>query len=217
MAAQEAAEKNQDLSIYENIIPVLKYWADDMKTLTTPSSPITEFNEELRVQAGKMGNTLYFYNAVGLSGVQVGYLKRIFISRAGGDKFIAFVNPEILKFSDEKNTALEGCLSFPDTFSAIERSKEITIRYQTLDGEEKQHDVSGLMAVCCQHEIEHLDGKTFLEKMSITKRQIVLQKLERSIRTGRISKDIEVLEYMQNLSKSLSKKVEEELDKQEEN
>lgn len=103
---------------------------------------------------------------IGLSANQVGLNYRVFVMRTADNGTVAFFNPEITKVSQETDLMKEGCLSFPDLYLMIKRSKEIEFKYQNADGEEKVLHLTGLGARCVQHECDHLNGILFLQRAS---------------------------------------------------
>ena len=98
---------------------------------------------------------------------------------------IVMVNPEILKFSDETVTTEEGCLSIPELYYDVERPAEVTVRYTDLDGKEVTREASEKLAICVQHELDHLDGVLYIDYLSRLKRDRVLKKFEKAERLAR--------------------------------
>ena len=92
---------------------------------------------------------------------------------------IQMFNPEIIETSDEKNIQEEGCLSIPNQFGEVERPSKITVRWIDRDGNEKQESFDGLWATCIQHEIDHLDGKLFIDYLSPLRRQLITRKMKK--------------------------------------
>jgi peptide deformylase len=90
-----------------------------------------------------------------------------------------FINPEILSRADEPAIYEEGCLSIPDYYAEVERPKEVTIRYLDLDGKQQEMKADGLLAVCLQHEIDHLNGVLFIDHISRLKRDMVVRKFKK--------------------------------------
>ena len=117
-------------------------------------------------------------SGAGMAAVQVGEPLRMFVmdlSRHGGDA-ITFINPEIVETAEEKVTQKEGCLSMPGCFIDVERPKWARINYIGTDGSEKEYRAEGLAALCCQHEMDHLDGIRNIDRVSKLKRDMVLKK-----------------------------------------
>lgn len=95
---------------------------------------------------------------------------------------IAMINPEIISFSDETKKYEEGCLSIPDYYEEVERPAKITVRYQTPEGETVERHCDGLLAVCVQHEVDHLNGKLFIDFLSRLKRERITKKFQKAAR-----------------------------------
>lgn len=138
---------------------------------------VIEFNEILKLNAIEMLKIMKESEGVGLSANQVGLDKRIFVMQCNEDKEpYVFINPKIINQSVDKEFYKEGCLSFPKLYIDLERSKSITLQWQDLDGSLKQDNFSNLEAICVQHEVEHLEGIVFINKLKPTKKQMVLNK-----------------------------------------
>lgn len=144
--------------------------------LRKKSSPVTSFGEDLKRVAEKMIETMYHYDGVGLAAPQVGISKRIFVMDVGNGPIVV-VNPEILEMSEEKEVMEEGCLSFPEVFENVERSKWIKVRYQTISGETVEEYLEGYAARVFQHEYDHLEGILLIDRMSPARRMLLRKKL----------------------------------------
>lgn len=143
--------------------------------LSTPCDPVTEFDEELHKLIDGMRHAMAESNGMGLSANQVGSNKRIFIMQSR-DAVIEFINPVITDRTG--NTLLdEGCLSAPGVSLQIPRAEQVTVRAQKRSGEEFYGICFGIEAVCVQHEIDHLDGIFFLEKVPRQQRRAALKRL----------------------------------------
>ena len=160
--------------------------------LKTVSTPVEEFDDALKKLVEDMTDTMYAANGIGLAAIQVGVPKRILVidlqeasegeepSEEGPARNpLVFVNPEILNPSDELAAYKEGCLSVPEQFADVERPATIRARWQDLDGKVREQDMDGLMAICLQHEMDHLEGILFIDHLSRLKRQMVLKKLNK--------------------------------------
>lgn len=149
--------------------PVLKQKAQE----------VTEFDAELKQLAEDMAETMYDAPGVGLAAPQVGILKRlILLDCAGKDEprdLIVAVNPEIVA-SDGESMEEEGCLSIPGFYAAVKRHATATMRFQDLDGNWQERQGEGLLAVCMQHEIDHLNGILFIDRLSPLKRSMFKKK-----------------------------------------
>lgn len=160
------------------------------------SEPVEKFDEALTSFAKEMVNVMYGEHGVGLAAVQVGVLKRVVVIDVDyeledhdhhncGHVHVTntnpryFINPEIIESSKESSSFDEGCLSFPGARSEITRPKDVRIKYQDLSGNEKEEKMTGLLATCIQHEIDHLNGITFVDYISKLKREMILNKLKK--------------------------------------
>ncbi|MEO0342897.1 MAG: peptide deformylase [Pseudomonadota bacterium] len=144
---------------------------------------VTDFGADLTAFAENMLDTMYDAPGIGLAAPQVGLLKRVLVMDCAGKDAepapMVLVNPKIISASDEKSTYNEGCLSIPEQFDDIERPAEVTVTYQDVYGDEFTQDFAGLWATCIQHEIDHLDGKLFIDYLSRMKRGMITRKMEK--------------------------------------
>lgn len=159
------------------------------KILETPTEKVTVFDGELREQSKVMFEIMRKNKGIGLAANQVGLKKRMFVmdveTEDGGRETYTIINPVVRNYGDlfgkrRKMRQNEGCLSFPKIEISVERDIEIYLDFQTKDGEllEGVH-FFGLAAVCAQHEMDHLDGKTFLDYTTKIKKAMVIKHLER--------------------------------------
>jgi peptide deformylase len=146
--------------------------------LRKPTKPVTEVTDELRRLIADMFETMYAAEGIGLAAPQVGRSERVAVVDVAGKKF-ALINPEIVSRNGASEKAEEGCLSIPDIYGDVERPPEVTIR--ALDENGNQYEASGndLLGRCFQHEIDHLDGKLFIDYLSPLKRRAALAKWEK--------------------------------------
>lgn len=149
--------------------------------LRTPARPVAEVTEEIRRLAADMFETMYHAPGIGLAATQVNVQQRVIVVDVSHDKDqpICLVNPEILGTEGEEEME-EGCLSVPGVFETVRRAEKVRVRYLSLDGEETMIDADGLLAVCIQHEIDHLDGRLFVDYLSTLKRDRIRRKLEKT-------------------------------------
>jgi peptide deformylase len=160
------------------------------QVLRKRAEPVAAVTPALQRLADEMLAAMYEANGVGLAAPQVGESVRLFVmdvSREDGKKDPRiFFNPEIVEVSEKKETAEEGCLSIPDVWADVSRPRSITVRALDRDGKPFEiRDVDGLFARCVQHEIDHLDGVLFVDKISSTDRMLNesrLKKMARAIR-----------------------------------
>lgn len=149
--------------------------------LEAVSTPVEAVTDEVRRQLDDMLETMYAAPGIGLAAIQVGIPKRMLVidvSREGEDKQPLYVvNPEFTWLSDEDKVYEEGCLSLPEQYAEVARPAEAKIEYLDYNGEKKELHADGLLAVCLQHEIDHLDGILFVDHISALKRNMILRKL----------------------------------------
>jgi peptide deformylase len=156
--------------------------------LRTRAQPVTEFDAELGTLVDDMFETMYAAPGIGLAASQVDVHKRVIVidlSEARNEPLV-FINPEILAREGAAETE-EGCLSVPGIFDEVERAAKIRLRSQDKTGAVIERDYEGMLAVCIQHEIDHLEGKLFVDYLSDLKRQRIRKKLEKE-RKARASK-----------------------------
>ena len=150
------------------------------------SEPVAKVTSELKSLVDDMFETMYDAPGIGLAAIQVGVAQRVItLDTAGKDEPrapLALINPSILWTSDETSTYEEGCLSIPDYYEVVERPAKVRVRFLDRDGSEKEMEAEGLMATCLQHEIDHLDGKLFIDHISKLKRDRVLKKFQKMAR-----------------------------------
>lgn len=141
---------------------------------------IDAIDETVRTLAQDMIETMYAEGGIGLAATQVNVQRRLVVMDLSEqrDEPVVLVNPEILS-SEGTEEMQEGCLSVPDVYEVVQRAERVRLRYQTLDGEVIEEDYDGLFAVCIQHEIDHLNGKLFIDYLSPLKRQRLRKKLEK--------------------------------------
>ena len=135
---------------------------------------VDEITDELRELIDDMFETMYAARGIGLAAPQVGRTERITVVDVDGNP-IVLVNPEIV-ISEGKTREEEGCLSIPDIYGDVERPKDVVVRAMDLDGNEYEVEATELLARCLQHEIDHLDGRLFLDYLSVLKRTAALAK-----------------------------------------
>jgi len=165
------------------------------------STPVESFDDELKVLVADMFETMYDAPGIGLAGIQVGVAQRVLVidlqpededaepelcHHHGGEEHYhqplkkeprVFINPEILESSEEVATYNEGCLSVPEIYAEVERPVRIRARWQDLAGKTHEEEIDGMLATCLQHEMDHLEGLVFLDRISRLKRQMAMKKL----------------------------------------
>jgi peptide deformylase len=151
--------------------------------LRTRATPVAVVDDALRTFIDDLFETMYAAPGIGLAATQVDVHKRLLVTDVSVEKDQPFVliNPEILE-KDGVTVTDEGCLSVPGYYEEVERAEHIKVRFLDRDGSECELDVHGLLAVCIQHEVDHLDGKLFVDYLSEAKRQRIRKKLEKERR-----------------------------------
>ena len=146
--------------------------------LRTKATPVEVVDDELRTFIGDMFETMYGAPGIGLAATQVDIHKRLLIADVSTDKDDphVLINPEILE-KDGVIVTDEGCLSVPGFYEEVERAEHIKVRFLDREGAAVELDTQGLLAVCIQHEVDHLDGKLFVDYLSEAKRQRIRKKL----------------------------------------
>jgi peptide deformylase len=151
--------------------------------LRTKATPVAVVDDKLRVLIGDMFETMYAAPGIGLAATQVDVHKRLLIADVSVDKDEPYVliNPEILE-KDGVTVTDEGCLSVPGFYEEVQRAEHIKVRFLDREGAAVELQTQGLLAVCIQHEIDHLDGKLFVDYLSEAKRSRIRKKLEKERR-----------------------------------
>ena len=150
------------------------------------AKPVTEFGtEHLRQLVKDMAETMYDAPGVGLAATQVDVHERVVVIDVSEttDQLLVFVNPEITWASDEKQVYDEGCLSVPGIYDGVERPARVKVKAHDVEGKEFELEADGLLAVCIQHEMDHLMGKVFVEYLSPLKRNRIKAKLQKEERS----------------------------------
>jgi peptide deformylase len=154
--------------------------------LRTVAKPIAAVNDDVRELADNLLETMYEASGIGLAATQVNVHRRILVMDVseGRDEPQVFINPEISVLDETLGGYDEGCLSVPGYYEEVQRPRQIRVRALGLDGEAFEKELDGLAAVCLQHEVDHLDGKLFVDYISPLKRQRIRRKLEKAQRLG---------------------------------
>jgi peptide deformylase len=142
--------------------------------------PVENIDDNCRSLAKDMLETMYHNQGIGLAATQVNIQKRLVVIDLSTEKneAMCLINPEILS-SEGTEESQEGCLSVPEYFEMVTRAEKISYRYMDVNGEVIENETDGLLAICIQHEIDHLDGKLFIDYLSPMKRQRLRKKLEK--------------------------------------
>lgn len=161
-----------------------------LKVLTAPdprlkviAKPVACVDDEIRLLMANMLETMYAYDGVGLAATQVGVAKRVIVMdiNFGNDSLkpnpMKMANPEILWTSEDEQTLNEGCLSVPEQRAVVSRPAMVKIRYVDENNTPQELDADGDLACCIQHEIDHLNGKLFIDHLSRLKREMIIKKV----------------------------------------
>jgi peptide deformylase len=154
--------------------------------LRTKALPVQGVDDALRQLIDDMFETMYAAPGIGLAATQVDVHQRLLVADVSAEKNAPWVliNPQILE-KDGVAVTEEGCLSVPGYYEEVERAEHIRVRYLDSAGKTREEDFTGLLAVCVQHEIDHLDGKLFVDYLSEAKRQRIRKRLEKDRRQQR--------------------------------
>jgi peptide deformylase len=152
--------------------------------LRTKAKPVTQVNDEIKAIVADMFDTMYAENGVGLAATQVNIHQQIVIIDVSENKEQSYVliNPEIIKRSDETLINEEGCLSVPGCYAKVDRHVEVTVKAIDINGNSFELDGDELLAICIQHELDHLKGILFVDYLSALKRKRIQTKLEKEAR-----------------------------------
>lgn len=145
-------------------------------------APVADLSDELRGLADDMLATMYDAPGIGLAAPQVGVLSRLIVldcikEEGEAPRPLIMFNPEILSASEELHTYEEGCLSIPEHFADVTRPAQVEVRWIDRDGRERTEAMDRLWATCVQHEIDHLDGKLFIDHLKPLRRQMITRKM----------------------------------------
>jgi peptide deformylase len=159
--------------------PILLHPDPRLKKL---AEPVADISDALRALADDMLETMYDAPGIGLAAPQVGVLERLVVLDCVKDpelppRPLIMFNPEIVASSDETSVYEEGCLSLPDQFADVTRPAEVEVRWLDREGAEQSEVFTGLWATCVQHEIDHLDGKLFIDYLKPLRRQMITRKM----------------------------------------
>jgi len=154
--------------------------------LRTVARPVERVDDALRMFVDDMLETMYAARGIGLAATQVERAERVLVMDLSEERNAprVLINPEI---TDREGTQLceEGCLSVPGEYAEVERAERIRVRHLDRDGEAREFEADGLLAVCVQHEIDHLDGKVFVDYLSPLKRRMIEKRLKKARQQAR--------------------------------
>ncbi len=163
------------------IRPILIHPDPRLKTVT---DPVSDISDEIRALGADMLETMYDAPGIGLAAPQVGVLSRVLVmdcvkEEGAAPRPMVLINPQIIASSEETNVYEEGCLSIPEQYGEVTRPAEVEVRWLGLDGKEHTQGFDGLWATCVQHEIDHLDGKLFIDYLKPLRRQMITRKMQK--------------------------------------
>ncbi|MDR2788521.1 MAG: peptide deformylase [Candidatus Accumulibacter sp.] len=160
-----------------SLLPILRFPDPRLKTL---AAPVRNIDEGIIRLARDMAETMYEAPGIGLAATQVDVHRQVIVIDVSEtrDRLLTLINPRIIE-SDGKQVCEEGCLSVPGIYEKVERAESVVVRYLDLAGQEETIRGDGLLAVCLQHEIEHLSGKVFVEHLSRLKQMRIRAKLDK--------------------------------------
>ena len=159
------------------LLSILKYPDPRLNTL---AEPVIKINQQIRRLVADMTQTMYAAPGIGLASTQVDFHQQLFVLDVSEnkDERLVFINPEIIELRGVEEME-EGCLSFPGVYANVERADSVTVKALDRTGKSFQMDADELLAVCIQHELDHLQGKLFVDYLSSLKRQRIRKKLEK--------------------------------------
>lgn len=163
------------------LLPILHYPDPRLRKI---AKPVAQFDERLRALVANMAHTMYEAQGVGLAATQVDVHERVIVIDISDtrDDLKVYINPRIVAASPNRRLAEEGCLSVPGVYDEVERPESVTVEAQDERGRSFRIDAEGLLAVCVQHEMDHLTGKVFVEYLSPLKQTRIrnrMRKLDR--------------------------------------
>ncbi|MCE1240994.1 MAG: peptide deformylase [Azonexaceae bacterium] len=163
-----------------SLLPILRFPDPRLKKV---AAPVTKIDDGIRRLAADMAETMYEAPGIGLAATQVDVHRRVVVIDVSEEKnqLRVFVNPEIVA-CDGSALGEEGCLSVPGIYDKVERAERVSVRYLDLDGRAQVLEAEGLLAVCIQHEIDHLNGKVFVDHLSQLKQGRIKSKLAKQAR-----------------------------------
>lgn len=146
--------------------------------------PVADLSDELRTLADDMLETMYDAPGIGLAAPQIGQMHRLIVldcvkEEGQAPRPLIMFNPEIIAASDDTSVYEEGCLSIPDQYAEVTRPAEVSVRWLDTNGNEQTEDFAGLWATCVLHEIDHLNGKLFIDYLKPLKRQMITRKMQK--------------------------------------
>jgi peptide deformylase len=163
------------------LLPILRYPDPRLHKL---AKPVTDFDERLKQLVADMAETMYEAPGIGLAATQVDVHQQVIVidTSETRDQLRVLINPHIVWTSEDRQVYEEGCLSVPGIYDGVERPSRVRVRSCDVDGNSHEFEADGLLAVCVQHEMDHLKGKVFVEYLSPLKRNRIKSKLQKEER-----------------------------------
>lgn len=168
------------IKLFMPLLPILRFPDPRLKIV---AAPVKNIDHTIRDLARNMAETMYEAPGIGLAATQVDVHLRLIVIDASEtrDQLLVLINPELVE-SDGVQVCEEGCLSVPGIYDKVERAEHVVVRYLDTDGKAQTIAADGLLAVCLQHEIDHLDGHVFVEHLSLLKQTRIKAKLAKQSR-----------------------------------
>ena len=162
------------------LLPILRFPDPRLKTV---AKPVENIDDGIRRLARDMAETMYEAPGIGLAATQVDVHQQLIVIDASEtrDELLVLVNPQLVE-SDGTQVCEEGCLSVPGIYDKVERAEHVVVRFLDLDGKTQTVEADGLLAVCLQHEMDHLQGRVFVEHLSLLKQMRIKAKLAKQSR-----------------------------------
>ena len=163
------------------VLPILSFPDPRLRTI---AKPVEQVNDQIRQLAADMFETMYAAPGIGLAATQVDHHIQLIVMdlSESKDQPLVFINPKITTLTEETQPYEEGCLSVPQIYDKVERPSRVKINALDINGEAFEMEADGLLAVCIQHEMDHLNGKLFVDYLSPLKRQRAREKVEKVVR-----------------------------------
>ncbi|MEB3754930.1 peptide deformylase [Acinetobacter sp. MD2(2019)] len=163
------------------LLPILSFPDPRLRTI---AQPVKEITAEIRQLVADMFETMYEAPGIGLAATQVDHHIQLIVMdiSENKDQPLVFINPKLTPLTEDKQAYEEGCLSVPQIYDKVERPSRVKIEALNLDGEKIEIDADDLLAICIQHEMDHLNGKLFVDYLSPLKRQRAREKVEKVVR-----------------------------------
>ena len=175
VALDSARNYFYDQAIFMPLLPILRFPDPRLKTV---AAPVISIDDSIRRLTRDMAETMYEAPGIGLAATQVNVHQQIIVIDASEtrDQLLTLINPTLVE-SDGSQICEEGCLSVPGIYDKVERAEHVVIRYLDLNGKEQTVSATGLLSVCLQHEMDHLNGRVFVDHLSVLKQTRIKSKL----------------------------------------